>query len=574
MSADRTPLRTLIGGRWAVSWQGYLLAWPWAVLFIFSTSPTVWATGTLPERIIRGVIVGTLAYIPVGLVAWLASISVFRNRRSTPVPVALVALVGGIAWTTRSLAMIGYLEMANLPSDASPSLRLLAGFIQGAFAFVLTAWLLAKLTSFYEERRRLIDTLVQEELANEHLHERIQDLQTRIVHQVRTAVDGTAQSMSTQTSANTPTPHDVEVLAQATKQISQDLARNLWDEAARTARINPLTIVRSTVANRPFTYWALIPGALLGVLALPIYWPLEIAVLAVVTLTVTALVIASLANFTCPRLVPSKALAVYLASLTLLLSTAFVMYALIHLLDLTPTGGSGLLWAVAVNYGVFFPLISAGAHIGRAQHDVLQQLRKSISQVEIDSHALNREESRLRRDLALALHGGLQADLTASAMRAQQALDQGDAASARQTLDEATNLIKQRWLLPDRAHADLRSTARAVVESWEGFVNIELHIAVAHEPSTRTIANIKEVLLEGIGNAIRHGRAKNITITITDHTGALHITITDDGTGVTGSRIGLGSAMFDDIAPNAWSLTRTSTGGSTLTVDLTTPAKT
>ena len=574
MSPERTPLRALIGGRWAVSWQGYLLAWPWAVLFIFSTSPTVWATGSLAERIGRGVLIGTLTYTPVGLVAWLASISVFRNRRITPIPIALVALVGGIAWTTRSLAMIGYLEIVDLPSDASPSLRLLAGFIQGGFAFVLTAWLLAKLTSFHEQRRSLIDALVQEELANEQLHERIQDLKTRVINRVRTAVDRTAQSLSTRTSVNTPSPHDVEVLAQATRTISKDLARDLWDDAARTARVNPLTVVRSTVANRPFTYWALIPGALLGVLGLQIYWSVGVAVLAILTLTLTALVISSIANFACPRLGPSKALALYLASLVLLLSTAFVMHAFIRLLDLTPTGGSGLLWAVAVNYGVFFPLISAGAHIGRAQHDVLQQLRKSISQVEIDSHALNREESRLRRDLALALHGGLQADLTASAMRAQQALDQGDAASARQTLDEATYLIKQRWLLPDRAHADLRSTARAVVESWEGFVNIELHIAVAHEPSTRTIANIKEVLLEGIGNAVRHGRATNIAVTIDDHGGALRITITDDGTGVTGSRIGLGSAMFDDIAPNAWSLTRTSTGGSTLTVALTTPAKT
>ena len=574
MSPERTPLRALIGGRWAVSWQGYSLAWPWAVLFIFSTSPTVWATGTLAERIIRGVIVGTLTYIPVGLVAWLASISIFRNRRITPIPIALVALVGGIAWTTRSLAMIGYLEIADIPSDATPSLRLLAGFIQGAFAFVLTAWLLAKLTSFHEERRRLIDTLVQEELVNEHLHERVRDLQARVLDQVRSAVDSAAQSLSRQGSVDTPTPHDVEALAQTTKQISKDLARSLWDEAVETARVNPLTVVRSTVANRPFAYWALIPGALLGVLGLQIYWSMGVAVLAIFTLTLTALVISSIANFICPRLVPSRALAVYLVTVALLLSTAFVMYAFISLLDLTPTGGSGLLWAVAVNYGIFFPLISAGAHIGRTQQDVLRQLRKSISQAEIDSHALSLEEAHLRRDLALALHGGLQADLTASTMRAQQAIDHGDVASAHRAIDEARNLIQQSWDLPDLTRTDLRSTARTVVESWEGFVNIELDIAVAQEPSTRTIANIKEALLEGIGNAVRHGRAKNIAITITDHAGGLRITITDDGTGVTGSRIGLGSAIFDDIAPNAWSLTPTSTGGSTLTVDLTTTAKT
>ena len=574
MSTRRTPLRDLIGGRWAVSWQGYLLAWPWAVLFVFSTSPTVWATGTLTERISRGVLIGTLAYIPVGLVAWLASISIFRNRRSTPVPVSLVAFVGGVAWTTRSLAMIGYLEIAGLPSDASPVLRLTAGFIQGAFAFVLTAWLLAKLTSFHEERRRLIDALVQEELANERVRERVRDLQVQVLNRVRTVVDKAAQSMSTQASVDTVTPHDVEALAQATKQVSKDLARTLWDEAARTSRINPLTIVRSTVANRPFAYWALIPGALLGVLALPIYWSLGVAVLAVFVLSLISLVISAIANFTCPRLVPSKALTVYLVTVALLLSTAFVMYAFIDLLDLTPTGGSGLLWAVAVNYGIFFPLISAGAHIGRTQQDVLRQLRKSITQAEIDSHALSREEAHLRRELALALHGGLQADLTASTMRAQQAIDQGDAETARQTLDKAKALIQRSWELPDITRTDLRSAARSVIESWEGFLDISLDVTVTREPAPRTVTHVKEILLEGIGNAVRHGRATNIAITIDDCAGGLRITITDDGTGVTDVRSGLGNAMFEDIAPNAWSLTPTSTGGSTLTVHLTTTAKT
>ena len=570
MSTRRTPLRDLIGGRWAVSWQGYLLAWPWAVLFVFSTSPTVWATGTLAERISRGVLVGTLAYIPVGIVAWLASISIFRNRRSTPVPVALVALVGGIAWTMRSVAMIGYLEIAGLPSDASPSLRILAGFIQGAFAFVLTAWLLAKLTSFYEERRRLIDTLVQEELANERLHERVQDLRVQILNRVRTVVDTATQSISTQAGVDSASPHDVEALAQTTKQLSKDLARNLWDEAAKTARVNPLTVVRSTVANRPFAYWAVFPGALLGVLALPIYWPLGVAVLAVFVLTLIALVISSIANFTCPRLVPSKALAVYFVTVALLLSTAFVMYAFIRLLDLTPTGGSGLLWAVAVNYGIFFPLISAGAHIGRTQKDVLRQLRKSISQAEIDSHALSREEAHLRRELAFALHGGLQADLTAITLRAQQAIDQDDPRTARQTLDKAKDLIQRSWDVSAITSPDLRSTARSVIESWEGFVDITLDIDVTREPPSRTVTQMREILLEGIGNAVRHGRARSIAITIDDRAGGLRITITDDGTGVTGSRVGLGSAMLDYIAPKAWSLAPATSAGSTLTVELTT----
>jgi signal transduction histidine kinase len=563
---ERVSLRRLIGGRWAVSWQGYLLAWPWAVLFIFSASPTVWDTGTLAERIATGVIVGTIAYIPVGVVAWLASITILRSRRTAPVPIALVALVGGIAWTTRSLALIGYLEVADVPSDASPALRLFAGFVQGAIAFVLTAWLLAKLTSFHEQRRRLLDTLVQDELTNERLHDRVQELQSRVIKQVRTAVNRTAQSLSTKSGVDTPTPSDVEVLVQATKRISKDLSRELWKDAAQAARVKPMTVARSAAANRPYAYWALLPGALLGVLVLPIYWAVQDALVAVSAVTLYALVISLLTNATCPRLGPSKALAAYIASIILLLATVFVMQAIIELLDLSPSGGSGLLWAVAVNFGVFYPLMGAGAHIGGAQQDVLAQLQRSISQAEIEHHALEREESHLRRELALALHGSLQADLTASTLRAQHAIDKGDSTTARAALDEARNLIAGTWDLPEATHANLQATVDAVIESWEGFVDISLNLDVDYEPNARIVAQIKEVLLEGIGNAVRHGQAKNIDISIARDEGDLRITIHDDGTGVIGSREGLGSAMFDDIAQSAWSLVQQEPRGSKLVV--------
>lgn len=261
MLGERTPLRSLIGGRWAVSWQGYLIAWPWAVLFIFSSSPTVWASGTFAERVTRGLIVGTITYLPVGIIAWLASISVLRHRLTTPAPILLVAVVGGVAWTTRSLAMLGYLHVSGLPSDASPTLRVVAGFLQGALAFVLTAWLLAKLTSFKDQRRRLLDELVTEELANEDLQERVTALKARLMGQVHRRVTRNVPISSRTVGERTPDTQDVDALAQATQRISRQLAKELWTDAAKSARVSPLTVIRSTAANRPFTYWALLPGA-------------------------------------------------------------------------------------------------------------------------------------------------------------------------------------------------------------------------------------------------------------------------------------------------------------------------
>lgn len=570
---ERTSLRPMIGGRWAVSWQGYVIAWPWAVLFFFFSAPSLWVSDSLLEGIVRGIVIATLAYIPVGIVMWLASISVFRHRRATPLPIAAVALLGSVAWSARSVAIIAVLELQSLPSEVSPASRLVNGAIQGAITTVLVAWLLAKVSTFREQRHLLLADLVQEELANERLREDIEAARIRLLTTVREKVETTVNSLPRIPSDRGFSREEIEALTQASRRISKDLARELWDQSAKSTRVGPMTLLRSAVANRPFTLWAPLPVIALGLIVLPTFWSFSDVVRILFSLLIGSLLVSLAANKITPRLRPFLGLAAYAASVLLLLvGSGFLMQVSIDALGLTAPQGNALPWLVALNFGVFVPLVGLGAHIGRAQQDTLAQLRRSITETEIKHEALRREESRMRRDLAYALHGGLQADLTASAMRVQQALDAGDTATARKTLDEARNLIQKGWHTSPVSTADLRSTAQAAAESWGGIVDITLDISVKREPSARTLCQVEEVLLEGIGNAVRHGRAKCIAITIDMHGDGVHIAITDDGVGVTGSHVGLGSAMLDDIAPGAWTLTPAATGGSTLSVALTTAA--
>jgi signal transduction histidine kinase len=568
VSTERTSLRSLIGGRWAVSWQGYLLAWPWAVLFFFFSAPSLWKSDSLLEGITRGIVIATGVYIPVGIVMWLASVSILRHRRTTPVSIAVVAALGSVAWTTRSVALIAVLELFSLPSEVSPASRIVNGIIQGAISTVLVAWLLAKVSSFREQRRRLLSELVQEELMNERLRDDIDVTRRHLLSSVRERVDATIRSVDRTPFRSDPTPDEVELLAQASHTIAKDLARELWDEAAKSTRIGPMSLLRSAVANRPFALWAPVPVIALGLIVLPTFWPLADVVKIVTPLLVVSLLVSVTANAVTPRLRPALGMAAYGSAVLLLVGLGILMQVLMNALGLTPPDGNALPWLVALNFGALVPLIGLGAHIGRVQRDALAQLRHSITETEIKREALRREESRMRRDLAYALHGGLQADLTASTMRAQHALDEGDAATARHTLDEARLAMQRGWDNLETPTTDLRSTAVAVAESWDGIVDITLDVSVDREPNARSVSHVEEVLLEGIGNAVRHGRAKNISITIDDCDGDIHITITDDGIGVTGSRAGLGSAMLDDIAANAWSLTPAATGGSKLTVAL------
>lgn len=580
MSTERESLRALVGGRWAVSWQGFLLAWPWAILFTVYSTPTLWVPYSLAEGLARGVLFGTLTYFPVGVVFWLASVTVLRNRRKAPVSIYLVALVGSVAWTARTIALVGLLQFMDLSSEFSGASRLLSGVIQGAIAATITAWLFAKLTNFLEQRRALLADLVSVELAAERIQDSVEEMRNRVLDSVRETVDTTVKSLEDQLNEETASTQDVQALAHTTKRISQNLARELWEEASSTTRVNASTIINSAITNRPFAYWALLPIVVLGLIVLPILWSFTSTVITLSVVTAFALVISFATNALTPRLSSISGAFVYSFAIMLLLGTGILLEVTVRLLDLSLPSGNALPFLVAINFGVLYPLIGAGAHIGRAQQEILTQLQLSISDAEVNREALRREESHTRRDLAYALHGGLQADLTATAMRAQHAIDQGDSVLARKILDQAKVIIEASVELPRSKQIKLQAMADAVIQSWEGIVDVNLNLNVSLEPEPNSVAHIEAVLLEGIGNAVRHAHAKYITVMIDDHDGDLHVTVKDDGAGahggVIGSRAGLGSSMFEDIAPGTWSLTPTLSGGSTLTVVLrtATPRKT
>lgn len=561
-------MRSLIGGRWAVSWQGYLLGWPFAVLFTFFAAPSLWVSETTLEGLVRGVVAGTLGYAPIGAVLWLAAVTVLRNRRAAPAPIAVVALVGAVAWTTRSLTIIAYLQLASLPSDASPTIRLLTGFAQGAIATTLAAWLLATTDRFHERRRQLLNDLAQEEVATEQLIENVERMRTNVLDGVRRAVEATVNRMDGEVGDEPPSPRAVDALAAASHRVSRVLARELLEEASRTARLNPLTVMRSAVMHRPFAFWGLLPSILLGLAGLSIYWPLPAVTMALAAVTIFVLIVSSIANSVTPRLSPRRGMAVYLGSIVLLLGSAVVMQFAMNGVGLNPAENDALGWSVAINFGLLYPLIGIAAHVGTAREEILARLRRSITAAEIEREALRREKERLHRDLAFSLHGGLQADLTASAMRAQHAIDIGDSATAQAALSEARLLIQEAVDVPQSQTLDLPATIDAVLEAWEGIVDITMTVHVAAEPDATSVANVKDVLLEGIGNAVRHGGAHSLAIAIVDAGECLRVTITDDGCGVGDATPGLGSSMFDDLAPAAWSLTPAVTGGSMLTVTL------
>jgi signal transduction histidine kinase len=94
--------------------------------------------------------------------------------------------------------------------------------------------------------------------------------------------------------------------------------------------------------------------------------------------------------------------------------------------------------------------------------------------------------------------------------------------------------------------------------------------------SKEEIKSIVEVASEAVSNAVRHGFAKKLKITlgkIESKNNQIEIVVEDDGLGPRSGKSGLGTELFNVTSGVNWSLTAGKMGGSVLRVRITTESK-
>jgi len=172
----------------------------------------------------------------------------------------------------------------------------------------------------------------------------------------------------------------------------------------------------------------------------------------------------------------------------------------------------------------------------------------SISELQQRTQALEIE----RAEVATYLHSTVQARWTAAAHRLEEAAALGDLDAARRALVSARALLDHDGP-PLRETRDLTGLALA----WEGIASVRLEVDSALPEHMHSV--VGRIVDEAISNAVRHGRARNIRVTITMADRAADVIVEDDGTGVSAAdRRGLGSDWLDAVSE--WSLTRTESG--------------
>jgi glucose-6-phosphate-specific signal transduction histidine kinase len=178
-----------------------------------------------------------------------------------------------------------------------------------------------------------------------------------------------------------------------------------------------------------------------------------------------------------------------------------------------------------------------------------RDLQRSIEEFQLKISILRQHEFVTRRELSYILHGSVQSALNVAAMRLASMAkpDELLLSSIRRDIEIATARLDT----PTSVDALLTNTLSDIAELWDGTCSVKWTL------DYRNIRNlidfpvaascIAEITRECTGNAIRHGHATEVRITITEHEDGITFTSLDNGTLETDWKPGIGSRMMNEM---------------------------
>lgn len=189
---------------------------------------------------------------------------------------------------------------------------------------------------------------------------------------------------------------------------------------------------------------------------------------------------------------------------------------LVGLLSVGALFVAGLVWVVTLRRVV-----------ARQAERLVETSREKI-RIQVEADATLRERTRLASDL----HDGFQ-QLLAGAMFK---LEAGDLEGARQSLGHAQNGLRSvLWMLNaetdgPRLLSGLFQHAVSRLPHWQSAVRLKFDGTERMLPKTHT-GSLLMILLEGVGNALRHGQATFVLVKVVFRDEDLTLIIADNGTG-------------------------------------------
>ena len=512
----------------------------------------------------------------VGLALWVFSRTLFKNRKTQPVPypsVIFAILSIGILKGSTTAYFHWLLQPDTVDLWFDIFTRTPQATVVAAANFVILASFLASLERFRADREFLVHELVKEQLAME----------------LPKGSQATAGELAT-------VNRKIETLA---KSIRNEFLPLLRTDSSRKLAIKKLRdIVEKTIrpashriwseqlsASKEFTVPTLLQEALkAGVYnwkgTVPLYLglllPSRLAIFGIehsLVVTVVSAAALILLSELALRVPPKTNLINAAKFVSFIVLHGAILFGLTDSILRTTTVESGYVRVLSAWILLGLASLAVGMVVAaRRNHSQIVERLGSLGKVterEIRSAVSSRKLA--NRNTAEYLHGEIQNKILSLALLLDSQAAKGDA----DFLEKELYTIRDSLLAGSSSRAlktfdSLESAFLEIGEAWGGFLEISTKVEFSdfQDLSSSSIRSIFQVTNEAMANAWRHGKASSAQVDLSRNGQAYTLTVRDDGTLAEVRTPGLGSALFDEITDTNWQLAPQIGSGTVLKLEL------
>jgi signal transduction histidine kinase len=216
-----------------------------------------------------------------------------------------------------------------------------------------------------------------------------------------------------------------------------------------------------------------------------------------------------------------------------------------------------LLFYALIFIFAFAVLYSIAASASEQAREANRRLADATDQVAWEVARMSEEIRQRTQAIARDLHGRVQTGFMASLMKLHKVLESGHTDINQLTSDtigELENIVSSIGSPDNEAQQPLDTIFEKVSDTWRGVATVHIDITGITVPEIERDALLSRTLTdlvpELVFNAIRHGSATEVTLTVhPTRFGALVVSCRDNGTGPEkSSRIGLGTKLLDSCS--------------------------
>jgi signal transduction histidine kinase len=207
--------------------------------------------------------------------------------------------------------------------------------------------------------------------------------------------------------------------------------------------------------------------------------------------------------------------------------------------------------AVTIAFVVFGTMILS---VYNAREEALIQLRKFLPEDKLqdilDAGQISNEQS----EYAQYLHAEVQSQLTASKLLLLKAAETDFAAMSTEITRQVLLRLESLKTPYEKKVARIpKVRLNELIQTWRGLTRIKMDLPPELDRVSKNGEVISQLIEESVINAIRHGKAKNVKVTVWIEGDVCKIEVQDDGKLKSTKKPGLGSTLFQVFAPD-WKL--------------------